>query len=432
MSANMDWSQFEPVNRETEKTDWSQFEPVEDDKKSQYEKDKALIWEDSGDIERQQERGTAQATSRFIESSLGTLGDIQSGIKGLTGLQLGTQLPTTSKLQEFSEKATLGYTKPQNEFEQKTGDILQDISKMALPGASSYTMLRTIGIPVAGFLAKEGIENVGGSEGSANLAKLGTMLALDLTSAYKNVGQGGAKKYAQKLWQDAEKEIPEGVKISSKNISSSMEALEKNLISGGSSPKTKKALEKIKEIKKSAKSGKIEVKELMDFRKRINDWIDANKGFSWDRGEAAVKKGTIDNLNQVKSKVIDALDEYSAINPAFGDPYKKSNEAYAVYHASNNIKGWLKDKFGNYLTNPYLGHLFGFSTKAAVGGLGATGIYQAGKLLYRVQKSPTLSELYGNVIQAAIKNDAPAAAMNLQKLKEELSIQETSQSNDKK
>lgn len=398
------------------------------ERSSQYEKDKELIMEGGDEIERAGERGIAQATSRVLETALGTPGNIQEAIKGITGLQLGTQLPTSKDIQSFSEKATKGLTKPQSEFEKKGGELIQDIAAMALPGSSSYSALRTVGIPIAGFLAKEGIEKLGGTENAGNAAKLAMMVSLDLASAFRSKGHGGAKGYAQHLWQEGEKNIPEGAKTSTTGLMKSIEPLEKSLKSGGSSPKTSKALEKLKEIKEAASSGEIEVKELMDFRKRINDWIEAGGGFDW-LTSPKVKEASINNLQLVKDKVIDSLDDYAKVNPAFGVPYKKSNEAYAVYHASNYISRWMKKHFATALHLPGMRQLFGVAAKGAAA---AVVPIQTSKLIYRIHKSPTLSELYGNILQAAVKNDAASAAQNISRLQKELNTEETTQSGRKK
>lgn len=407
------------VESEKKKKFPSSFKSLQD----KFEKEKQLIWDDSGDIEREQERGIAQATSRVLETSLGTIGNVQQAIKGITGLQVGPQLPTTPELQEFSEKATKGYTKPQSEFEKKGGEVLQDIAALSMPGAASQSIARNIGIPIAGFLAKEGLEKIGASENSSNMAKIGLMFGLDLASAFRSKGYGGAKGYAQKLWAEAEENIPMGAKISSKSLEENLNKLESSLKSGGSSPKTDKALEKIKELKEKISNGEVSVKELVDTRKRINDWIDANGGFDFFTNPKT-KKGSIDNLNQVKNVLIETLDDYAKVNPKFGIPYQQSNEAYSVYHSSNAVSNWLKKNFGSYLHLPGLSKLFGIAAK---GTAAAIIPLQVGKLLYRTLNSAVLSELYGNVIKAAVTNDTAAAAQNLSKLNQELKKEDINQ-----
>jgi hypothetical protein len=394
----------------------------------QYEKDLEQIWEGGEETEKLAEKGTAKATSRVLESALGTPGNIQAAIKGITGLQLGTQLPTTKNIQGFSEKATKGYTKPESEFEEKGGEILQDITAMATPGATSYGALRTIGIPIAGWMAKEGLEKVGASEDTGNLVKTGLMVALDLASAWNSKGRGGAKNYAKELWQEGEKNIPKGVKVKASDLESSLQTLKTELEKGGSSPTTTHALTKIDEILKKVANGKIPVDELVAFRKNINKLIENGGGFDFTTS-SGTRQGSIYNLNQVKDKVIDTLDQYGKINPAFGVPYKQANEAYSVYHTSNAASRWLQSKFGNFIKSPVFHGLFGTVAKGAAA---AAVPWQAGKIVYRVMNSPVLSELYGNVLKATINNDTAAAAQNLQRLKKEMANEEVSQSERKK
>lgn len=402
---------------------------LEEGKAERYKRESEMIWDQGEDLERETERGTAQATSRVLESALGTPGNIQSLVKGITGLQLGTQLPTSSDIKEFSEKATKGYTKPKSEFEEKGGEILSDITAMALPGGTSYSALRNIGIPVAGFLAKEGLEKAGVGETGSNAAKIALMMGLDLASAYRSKGHGGAKNYAKELWKEGESNIPKGVSITATELETGLNQLKDKIKKGGSSPSDAKALEKIEEISSKVKNGKIPVDELVAFRKKINELIETQGGFDFST-PARVRQQSINNLNQVKDKVIGTLDEYGKINPKFGVPYKQANEAYSVYHASNAASKFLKKHFGDYLKSPILNSLFGFGAKAALGTAGAVGgviPYQGYKLLYRIYKSPTLAKLYGNVLKGALENNVAETAKNLDQLKKGMQKEKVTQ-----
>ncbi len=399
--------------------------------KEKYEREKEMIWDQGEDLERLQDKGTAKATSRVLESGLGTTGNIQSMIKQITGLQLGSQLPTSSELQEFSEKATRGYTSPESEFEKQGGEFLSDITQMAMPGSSSYSALRTLGIPIAGWAAKHGLESFGSDESTGSVAKMALMFALDLASAYKSKGQGGAKKYAQSLWKEAENNLPKGVSLNANKLEKNLIALETELMKGGHSPQTEKALEKISHLKSKIENGKIPADELVATRKKINDLIEANGGFDYTAHPSS-RQGSIMNLNRVKDSIIGTLDEYARVNPKFGVPYKNSNEAYSAYYASNVASKFLKKYFGDYIKSPIFHGIFG-STTAKTIGAGIAGValpYQAFKLIHRAYKSRVLRELYGNVVKASLSNDIPATAKNLEQLKKELKKEEaTSKAN---
>ena len=421
---------FKPFIEEEQKKESpkfpSSFKPVAEgiDLRPQREKDEELIWEDSGDIERQEERGRTQATSRIAEGFLGTPGNIQSALKGITGLQFGTQLPTTSDIKKFSEKASLGYTKPQTKFEEETGEILNDIGAMAVPGAASYSSLRNIGIPIAGWMAKEGLEKIGASEGSGQVAKIATMVALDLASAYSTKGRGGAKNYAKELWKEGESNIPKGATINATKLEADLVNLKNTIQKGGSTASDSPALTKIDELLQRIKNGNIDVDELVAARVKINDIISANGGFDW-ASHPTVKQGSVNKLNQVKDKIIETLDDYGKTNPAFGVPYNKGNEAYSVYHASNLVSRFLKKNFGDYISSPVLYKIFKISGKTvAASALPGAATTQGVKLLYRIWKSPTLRELYGNVMKAAFDNNKSVAAKNLSELQKKLKEEE--------
>jgi len=340
-------------------------------------------------------------------------------------------LPTTRDIREFSEKATKGYTKPKSKFEEEGSELATDIGAMLVPGAASYSSLRNLGIPIAGWLTKQGLEKVGTSEGVANAAKTAVMVSLDLASAYRSKGHGGAKNYAKELWKEAEENIPKGVSITTKQLVPELETLKSNLMKGGDSPSIGPAVKKIDELLEATKKGSIPVDELMAFRKKINNLIEAQGGFDFT-AHPNVRQQSIYNLNQVKDKVINPLDEYAKINPKFGVPYQQSNEAYSAYHASNYVSKFLKRKFGEYLKSPMLYSLFGTGAKTLVtGAAGAFVPYHAIKLVHRVYRSPVLRELYGNVLKGALENNAAMTAKNLSELNKELKKEESSPKSNK-
>lgn len=119
-------------------------------------------FENENDIEREIERNQARLTSRGLETVLGTPGNVlASGMPfGFAGYLLGINpegiLPTSEQLQQFSEKESQGYTKPENEFEKFSDELFSDISAMAVPGSNGYSLMRNIGIPLAGSLIKKG------------------------------------------------------------------------------------------------------------------------------------------------------------------------------------------------------------------------------------------------------------------------------------
>jgi hypothetical protein len=373
--------------------------------------------------EREIERAQAQLTSRGLESFLGAPGDIASFLTGMFGKEQEV-LPTSKKLREFSEKSSLGYTKPKNEFEEDIGNIVSDVASMAIPGSGHYSFARNIGIPIVGGLIKEGLKYNNSSEKSQAYGKVGSMIALDLISRRS----GGVKKYVDTLYKKADQSLPKGVSVKASGLDSALTKLEETLSAGGSRPTTKKSLEKLNEIRKEIKNDKIDIKRLAAYRPSINEAIEEIGGFNFEIPKK-LKPQTIRNLNQVKSEVIKTLDQYGEkFNPEFLKYNKSANEAYAAMQKSNVIANFIKDKvpytpqsksvqalfsYAPVAGAAALGSMSPVSGAAAIGGAGA---YQGFKVLHRVMNSPTLRKYYLNVLKESTAGNISQTSKNLKAL----------------
>jgi hypothetical protein len=376
------------------------------------------------ETQREIERNTAQGLSRIGETVLGAPGDIASFLTGLFGKEQNI-LPTSQSLREKSEKYSQGYTKPKNEFEEGSGELLSDFASMALPGSGHYSFARNIGVPVIGNLVKQGLKYSGSDEKNQAYGKVGTMVALDLISRRS----GGVKKYAGSLFQKADEAIPKGVSVDAKGLEKSLTALEKELAKGGKRPTTTKSLEKIAEIKGEIKNGKIDAKALAAYRPSINEAIEEMGGFNIELPKK-LKPKAIFNLNQVKKETIKTLEHYGEkFNPEFLKANKSANEAWAAYENSNKIAKFLHDKVPFSPKSKAVQALFSYSPIAGIaagayklGALGmgvagaSVGAYQGFKVFERVRKSPTLRKYYTNVLKEAAAGNGPATAKNLKAL----------------
>lgn len=374
--------------------------------------------------EREEERARAQLTSRMIETILGAPGDIASFGAGLFGKKQNI-LPTSHSLREKSESLSQGYTTPKNEFEERTGELASDIASMALPGAKGYSLARNIGIPAVANLVKEGLKYNDAEEKNQAYGKVGTMIALDLMSGKK----GGVTKHLSNIFNKAETLLPEGLSVNASKLEKSLETLEKELSRGGTRPSTSKALEKVGELKKDIKNGKIDIKTLAAYRPSINEAIDELGGFSLAM-PYKYRKAAIHNLNGVKSEIIKNMTEYGEkFNPEFLKHYQSANEGFAALKQSNVIGNLIRDKIPFIPKSKAVETLFGYAPLTAIGGLAlkggvgaatggtaALGLYQGHKILNRVKNSPTLRKYYGNVLKEASEGNIPQTTKNLKAL----------------
>lgn len=390
---------------------------------------------ESEQLEKGIERNIARGTSRILERGLGTPGDIQDFVSSISGTKPTIALPTSKKLKETSEKLSQGYTKAETPFEEKSDEYLQDVASYMLPGgkvkSAGHALARTIGLPLAGALVKEGVSKIGGSEGKQTAAKLGTMLSLDLLTQ----NPGGITKYIGDFFKRAKNSIPKAATADARNLLGTLNNLGHDISLGGSAAHKTPALTKIEELKKlitQDRSGKhvISAEELPEFRKTINKILDDLNAFSLTTSKE-VRSSSIPLLNKVKSAVIDAGNEYGKKNPQFLENWQKGNEAASVYYKSQFIKNFIQKTLGKQFTGSVAKSLFGLGGAggaiaskivgpAAIGGLAASGPIQAGKLLYRVIQSPTLRTYYSNVIKEASKGNASQVISNFKALEKKL------------
>lgn len=390
------------------------------------------------DLDREIERNQAQFTSRMLERIIGLPGDIASILPGSDEGSPGNpffggkgERPSTSaELRQKSENLSQGFTKPKNNTEEATGDFMGDVASFMIGGVGKNaltTTARAIGIPLAGQLVKEGILG-DSSEGVKGMAKVGTMLLLDLWGARKGIGGGGAYKFGLNKLESAEKSIPKGAIADVSVFNKKLESLQKSLKSGITGQHTAEAERVIKEIKNHTKGGKMSADKFPQIRKDINTLIDNMKGFQLGGPSASTRRVSVKNLNDVKSALIQAGNRWGRGNsPQFFKEWREGNEALAVYHKSNQISSFVKKH--TEIKSPFLKALLGieahYNPIAAIGlglakGALNKGTQMATSIPYRFFQSKVLRNLYSSVLKEAAKGNAKSVVALSSKLEEQM------------
>lgn len=388
------------------------------------------------DLERDVERNQAMFTSRILERLGGLPGDVyQSVPKGVKKLIPGDvlfkQLPTSQGLRKFSEEKSLGYTKPKNELEERVGEYVGDVASMSVGGGAKTvfgTTARTLGIPLVGQLAKEGIKLSGGSEKFQEIGKAGTMFLLELWRIRKGTGGGGAKKYGETLLEESEKAIPKNAMADVRVFDKSLDKLEKHFRAGITGPHTNESIRSISEIKAHIKNGQMEASKFPRIRKDINKLIDNLSGFSYEGPPIKTKKAAVGNLKLIKSALIQAGNRWGRKNsPDFFKNWREGNEALSVYHRSRDVGNFIGKN--TKITNPVL--------KAALGVHGyhnpvkSVALHAGKKALelgtgavvggvYRIFKSKVLRKLYTNTLKEALRGNTANVASSVSKMEKEM------------
>lgn len=322
----------------------------------------------------------------------------------------GGNLPSTEQVREQTAKISEGKLEPQNKAEEISDELVSDFASLAIPTKGKIPFLRALGLAVGTNLAGEGAEFLGASEEGKTATKVGSMFLLSA------INPNGAKKYGDKLFKEAEAAIPKGATIPAANISASANKLKAELKKGGTAPYKTSALTKVNEIQNKIKKGRIAVDELAQFK------IDINKARSslyadvaLDKGGRALAKRNLDSAARV---VDDALKEYGKVNPTWEQLYRPANEVYGAIAQSKKVSnaiGRLIKQNPHTAGSILAGELF-LAPKSVPFVIGGAGLLKTGELIARISKSKTLQKYYGEVVKAALKDDATTMIKYLNKL----------------
>lgn len=378
-------------------------------------------------------RHVARSAARAIETVAGYVGDISEtparlakyAIEKVSGknypeveeafniakaITSPSRLPTSDEIREQTKKIGEGYLEPKSEGEELSDQLVSDFSSLAIPVKGKIPFLRSLGIALGSNLAEKGAEALGAGEEGKTATKIGSAFLL---SAFK---PNGAKKYADNLYADAKKLVPDGATVPANNLIKESIALKKQLKTGGSASYKTPALTKVEELQKKIKNGRIPVNELTEFKIDINKARSGLYGdLTLDKSGRAIAKRNLD----AAAKIVDnGLKEYGHANPAWEKAYRPANEVYGAIEQSKKVGNSIQRIIKQYphSSGAILAAELFLAPKTipiAVGGLGAL---KAGELVARIAKSKTLQKYYTEVVNAALKDDSALMIKYLNKL----------------
>lgn len=358
---------------------------------------------------------------------------------GVIGGPFSTTLPTGSDIRERLIESTGGTPDkekkgsefaPRNKAESMSDEILSGFTNMFLsrniPGATKAPirsdLIRSISVPAFGTVVKEGAKELGVSPEKAEYLKMGSMLLADMA------GIGNANQAATEAMNRSERMVPRNALSSvedTNRLLSAVDAYERRLLRGGTSPEKAPTLTKLQEIRQAAKDnfGQIPIHDLLQFKHTINSIKRNLGGFGI---EETGKAAAIANLNRVYRHVDKTLGRWGRRNnPEFLQANRLANQAYAITEKSNTVARYIQKKYQKPMVSDAAKILFTgssfLSPSMAVGALPLAAAYQSYKILHRVMASPLLRNYYFNVVNQSLRNNASAAISNFEKLDKALS-----------
>jgi hypothetical protein len=302
--------------------------------------------------------------------------------------------------------------KPAERYLQKAGKIS---TYVAGPGKLIPKLIRGAVATLSSQTAKE----VGAPGWAQTSLEIGSLLT--------PTSVRGAQKYISSLYGQAQSLLPEGATTSAKNLGNNIRNFLKSLRMGGTATSKNAAMTKGEEILAKIKKGKIDVKELTEFKKTLNE---ARSGLYAEKSlDKAGRRSAKRHLDTLSGHIEDSLKEYGKTNPKWYEPYKMANEGHGAIENSKKASRWIGNLIkqhphvsGATIAGTLIGHAL--SPVTAAGTAAGYGVLKSWEVLSRIAKSKTLRKYYSDMMKSAVKESAPGFLNNLKKLNNALEKEE--------
>lgn len=379
-------------------------------------------------------RHIARTGARIGEQIAGAPGDIFSLINStvagplsekITGNKavpyeetlLGKVLPTTEEHRKRTTAALGKTVEPQNKVERFIDDVFTDATSLLLPGAkagklaksAAFSLGKSIGANVVG----KTVEDVTNDKEKAAYSKLGSLFLLSL------VDQKRAAKAVGELYGPLQAKAAQLKPVDASQLENTLQNLRTNVSKGTLAPSEKFVYDEANLVLQKIKNGKISPEEAWAAKRSLNEKLP--KALFEIPGHQHQQRA-----RSLALKITNALDNALAQtqhqDPKFYKDLKSANRAFATIADSNFItKSIEKNLRYTPITTGLLHAMGGPISQTAIG---AAVPYAAGKILYRIAKSPALAKHYTKTLVAAGAQDAIVFNRELKKLDKMLQKEE--------
>lgn len=365
-------------------------------------------------------RGAARTVSRVGEQIAGFPGDVFSlindfvarpTVKAITGKEgvpyeetpLGKVMPTSERHKQATTAKFGELVKPKNKYEEFIDEVVSNATSIFLPGAKQGKLAKgafhSLAISTGANIAETFVKDVTSDEKKSTYAKLGTLALLSMFDKPRAAAAVG------ELYKPLEARAAQLSPISATRLESSLKNL-KNKVSKGTLAKSEEFVAKeVDAVLGKIKNGKISPEEAWASKRSLNEKLS-------DLLFSIPKKADQQRARQLAKGILHELDNTLSLtakqDPSFYKNLKAANKAYGTIAESNLVSKFIEN---NMKYNPLTHGLINVF-QGSIGSYLAPGAlpYAAGKIMYRIAKSPELAKHYGRVLRSSAMEDA--AVMN--------------------
>ena len=349
-------------------------------------------------------RQGGRAVASGVTGAVGGIGDL-ANLASRGAEKIGLASPEGAE--EFrkktltSEKVRRGLEeqfpslKPRNKIEKFSDDVFETAA-----GLGKSSLLKKFGLSIGSNIAKESVDQFQGEENSKSgqYTKAGVLFLGSMIDP-KKAAQEASKKY-----QQAQSLLPQGSQVPARNLVNKLDSLESNITKGRPKSSLSSAenfvIQQIDKTKGLVKNGQISIEQAAAQKKSLYE--DLGNLYA-EFGQAGAK--TVKNQSKNIPKFLNqTLEEYGKYNPEYYKTLKQADELYGTIASSKGFERWISNTFKN---TPI--------TKMAIFGA-LSPANEAGKLLYKIGKSPEMRKLYAKAIGEATEYNAKSFAKTAEQL----------------
>lgn len=410
----------------------SQFEETPAETSKQVDLEKYASKEPESNLEAAG-RHLYRGASRVAETALGLPGDtlrlaenlVFGGYENLTGADLSEFrrsledtaafkiLPSSSQLRGVQKEASGGMTEPTpDSFEKDVDDSLKLATSFLMGGAG---VARSLASALFGKGASKIAKEFGADEFGQNAVELGTSFLAH------NLNPGVAKRAKDNLYKAADNAIPSNTMVQTESYANNLDKLSQVLDKGAPTATKDAVMKVVNHLQKRSKGGAIEVEELVQAYRDINQTLNSKKLFE----ELGTTQSKIlrSQFEDVKGVIRKSLEDYGQHNPEFYKYWTQGNAANAAIAKSESMKNWLKSNINHFSAKlaggVALEALMGYPEAAVATALGAGAGYGANRIretVNRFMRSPVLRKAYLDAMKNAADHNLPATVQSLERL----------------
>jgi len=379
-------------------------------------------------------RGAGRTASRVGEQIAGFPGDIfslindyiaQPAVEFATGepgvpyeqTYLGKALPPTSEHRKRTTAAFGKQIEPQNKVEKFIDDMAQDATAIAFPVGRVAKFGKTVASSIAksagANLTGEFVKDLTSNEQKGAYGKLGSLFLLSLFDKPR------AAKVVGDMYKPLQDQVTKLSPVNARPLEGSLLNLKSKMQKGTIAPSEKFIIDEVDAILPKIQNGQITPEELWAVKRSLNEKLSK---ILYDIPEKATQQRARKLASGIQHDIGETLKETAKQDPVFYKNLKAVDKAFGTIAKSNLVSKFI-EKHMKY--NPVTHGLIQMF-QGSLGSAAATAAlpYEAGKILYRISKSPILAKHYGKVLSSAAAEDSAVLNRELRKLDEGLKKEE--------